>query len=272
MQDDFVFFNEEVEEESFWPSFADIMMVTTIIFLFVMVILVIKNWDLVVKLNASMIAEKKFQEEIAVNQEKLSKLLEKIGNSEEELSRLHLQMLGEQEEKYRLREQLMESRQREDKIGEENKFMFLENKELQNQILTLKNRQLLDQQEISHYRKEVIDLKKQTKYLQAEHEILQEKYKKLIRPARSPKGRYVVNIFYRKAGSRTILSMKTQDSEKIALPSTKVMEEKLKQLKQKKGDQLYIKVIFPEDEAISHKEAWKFTTKLLQRYDYYYQY
>ncbi|MFK7824042.1 MAG: hypothetical protein AB8G05_07795 [Oligoflexales bacterium] len=45
----------------------------------------------------------------------------------------------------------------------------------------------------------------------------------------------------------------------------------LDRLKVKFPKNIYIKVVFPKGNFISHEEAWKFTSELLSKYDYYYQ-
>ena len=44
-------------ENSFWPSFTDVMMVITLIFLMATSILVVRNWQLVAELQESVAAE-----------------------------------------------------------------------------------------------------------------------------------------------------------------------------------------------------------------------
>ncbi|MFV2032561.1 MAG: hypothetical protein ACC663_08695, partial [Gammaproteobacteria bacterium] len=43
-------------DNSFWPSFTDIMMVVVMIFLLTSTILMVKNWELVEQLRESMMA------------------------------------------------------------------------------------------------------------------------------------------------------------------------------------------------------------------------
>jgi hypothetical protein len=45
-------------ENSFWPSFTDIMMVVTMIFLMATSLLVVRNWQLVAELQESIAAER----------------------------------------------------------------------------------------------------------------------------------------------------------------------------------------------------------------------
>ena len=45
-------------ENSFWPSFTDVMMVITLIFLMATSILVVRNWQLVAELQESIAAER----------------------------------------------------------------------------------------------------------------------------------------------------------------------------------------------------------------------
>ena len=48
------------------------------------------------------------------------------------------------------------------------------------------------------------------------------------------------------------------------------LEKKLKQLQQQDADNLYIKIIIPENSGLSYNEAWNLTSRLL-KYDYYHQ-
>lgn len=60
------------QSDNFWPSFADIMTVIVMIFLMVMVVLLIKNWDLIEKLKKSIAAEKASIQLIETTQEQKS--------------------------------------------------------------------------------------------------------------------------------------------------------------------------------------------------------
>ena len=48
------------------------------------------------------------------------------------------------------------------------------------------------------------------------------------------------------------------------------MFRRLGALKERLGDELYIKVVIPEDSGLSYNEAWGFTKAVLTEFDYYY--
>ena len=49
------------------------------------------------------------------------------------------------------------------------------------------------------------------------------------------------------------------------------LERELERLDGQHPGGLYIKVIFPENSGLSYNEAWKFTSELHSRFDYYYR-
>ena len=53
-------------ENSFWPSFTDVMMVITLIFLMATSLLVVRNWQLVAELQESLQAEQMATEIIEI--------------------------------------------------------------------------------------------------------------------------------------------------------------------------------------------------------------
>ena len=86
--------HERETDDSFWPSFTDIMTVIVMIFLLAMVVLLIKNMELVNELRATMEAERSAAELArATGEEKESLTLQLIasgensGNLEEMLER-----------------------------------------------------------------------------------------------------------------------------------------------------------------------------------------
>jgi DNA repair exonuclease SbcCD ATPase subunit len=104
-----------------------------------------------------------------------------------------------------------------------------------------------------------------------EYSTLEEKYIKLIRPARSPEGKQVVAIQYsRKDGEYHIL-FKGVDADQFEPLSMDQLQQRLEALKKRWGENLYVKIIIPEDSGLSYNEAWTFTKDILSRYDYYYQ-
>ncbi len=85
-------------ENSFWPSFTDIMMVITMIFLMATSILVVRNWQLVAELQQSIAAERIASEMIESTSQENATLEERLANAEQSNSILRLRLLRKDEE------------------------------------------------------------------------------------------------------------------------------------------------------------------------------
>lgn len=83
---------------SFWPSFTDIMMVIVMIFLFATSLLIIRNWNLVAELQASLEAEKLAEQMIQSTSEENATLEERLTNAEQLNSILRLRLLEKEEQ------------------------------------------------------------------------------------------------------------------------------------------------------------------------------
>ncbi|MDH5510570.1 MAG: hypothetical protein OEZ32_09485 [Nitrospinota bacterium] len=101
--------------------------------------------------------------------------------------------------------------------------------------------------------------------------VLEDKYNKLIGPARSTLGKMVVNVRYSREGRTYTILFKDAGAEKYENISEKELHQRLERLKNKLGKKLYVRVIIPEESNLSYNEAWTFTNSLLTKYDYYYQ-
>ncbi len=85
-------------ENSFWPSFTDIMMVVTMIFLMATSILVVRNWQLVAELQESIAAEQIAAEMIETTSQENATLEERLANAEQSNSILRLRLMKRDEE------------------------------------------------------------------------------------------------------------------------------------------------------------------------------
>jgi chromosome segregation ATPase len=96
-------------ENSFWPSFTDVMMVITLIFLMATSILVVRNWQLVAELQESVNAERMAAQLIESTSLENATLEERLANAEQSNSILRLRLMKKDEElaeaKDRIREQ-----------------------------------------------------------------------------------------------------------------------------------------------------------------------
>jgi len=85
-------------ENSFWPSFTDIMMVITMIFLMATSILVVRNWQLVAELQESIAAEHIASQMIESTSQENATLEERLVNAEQSNSILRLRLMKKDEE------------------------------------------------------------------------------------------------------------------------------------------------------------------------------
>jgi len=85
-------------ENSFWPSFTDIMMVITMIFLMATSLLVVRNWQLVAELQESIAAEHIASQMIESTSQENATLEERLANAEQSNSILRLRLMKKEEE------------------------------------------------------------------------------------------------------------------------------------------------------------------------------
>jgi len=85
-------------ENSFWPSFTDIMMVITMIFLMATSLLVVRNWQLVAELRESLAAEQIAAQLIESTSQENATLDERLANAEQSNSILRLRLMKKDEE------------------------------------------------------------------------------------------------------------------------------------------------------------------------------
>jgi predicted nucleic acid-binding Zn-ribbon protein len=106
--------------------------------------------------------------------------------------------------------------------------------------------------------------------LKQDYSKLKIQYNKLLRPARTAKGKTVVEVRYTKSGKYFRIDYKGPGDSRFSSISRKKLEQNLSRLKQQENN-LYVKVIIPKNSGLSYNEAWSFTNHLHQSYDYYYQ-
>ncbi len=90
--------NHHSGDNSFWPSFTDIMMVITMIFLMATSLLLVRNWQLVAELRESIVAEQLAEQLIESTFLENVTLEERLANAEQSNSILRLRILKKDEE------------------------------------------------------------------------------------------------------------------------------------------------------------------------------
>jgi DNA repair exonuclease SbcCD ATPase subunit len=293
-------------DDSFWPSFTDIMSVIVIIFLLAMVVVMLRNSELIQQLRLMVQAEREAAELIRKTASEKENLAVRLIDVEQQLSMLRMELMHMTEKRDTLKNTLSnrdaELRQIKSDYAESQSTLqqVRHELELESDRLLQANAQLdqvtenrdnlLDQ--LTDSRNKLTDLQReheeQNRQLRAvmleadevssklavlggEYDELKMKYDKLVRPARTPRGKYVVEVRKSKSAGKVNLSMKLPGQSGFKTVTESNMHQRLQQLKTKHPKTLYIKIIFPEDSGLSYNEAWGFTSELHRKYDYYYQ-
>ncbi|MCB1874918.1 MAG: hypothetical protein KDH88_02995 [Chromatiales bacterium] len=311
--------NEGVED-SFWPSFADILSVIVMIFMLAMVILLLRNLELVEQLRATMAAEREAAAMAQNTSRQKDEIATALSETETELSMLRLQLMRMDEIKDDLQQRLAErdrllslaedERQRlesgnaalSDRVVNLERDADSLNRELRSRIaattaLTENNQRLqqdfrdaslsrdeaekaLRELRLLHARisRELSQSKELTTLAQQDldrekgrYSELKVKYDKLVRPARTSRGKYVADVVFSKVDGKERIELRRPGDDTPHVLSASEMDRELDALKNKYGKELYVKVIIPKDSGLSYNEAWSFTTRVLTQYDYYYQ-
>ena len=314
-------------ENSFWPSFTDIMMVITLIFLMATSILVVRNWQLVAELQESITAERLAAQLIESTSMENATLEERLASAEQSNSILRLRLLKKNEElaaaqtslreqessaaklqqqNLLLQEELAQARKNLEAAGTEIETATVRIDEMSDRVTGLEQQLALQQQtgqatlaeleaarieiadlaststrqqqtisELSDEKaqlvREISDYNQQLLVLKGEYETVSAKYEELIKPARSPKGKYIASVYYVKGENGNVIRYSEPGDDGFSRLSLAEVERRLDKLKQEKGADLYVKIIIPEDSGLAYNEAWEFMRKLLVKYDYYYQ-
>jgi len=281
-----------LSSESFWPSFTDIMMVVVIIFLLTSMLLMVKNWELLDQLRNSMAAEEQAVKIIHDTSEENATLEDQLIQAQNEISMLRMQMLQASEQANQLNVEL-------DDKDRQIVIMLSENAQLKNAVDKSKNKIVSLSSQLSATRNDLsqlnIDIEKKQNALNKERQkliiITQErdsqsrklssleddfgslkvKYDKLIKPARTAKGKYVVSVNFERIKGKERIRFKNSGDENYILLSKKQLHDKLSKLKKKYPKKLYIKIVIPKKSGLTYNEAWSFMKGILQKYDYYYQ-
>ncbi len=293
MHDEFIDLRSgHLSSESFWPSFTDIMTVVVMIFLITSVVLMVRNWELIDQLRASLLAEQQASEVIRSTTEENATLEEQLAQAQHEISVLRMQLMQSSEDNTMLSNELANKEQQLVVIMSDNQKLqgALANTEQQLSNLDSQLQQvIIDMDKLSsNYEKQSTELKetrdklvilseekeaqsRQLVSLESDYSSLKVKYDKLVKPARTAKGKYVVSVNYQKIKGKGRIRFKDAGETEFHTISMKQLHSKLVALKKSHPKKLYIKIIIPEDSGLSYNEAWEFMKNTLHTYDYYYQ-
>ena len=281
-----------LNSESFWPSFTDIMMVVVIIFLLTSVLLMTKNWELLDQLRNSMAAEEQAEKIIQDTSMENATLEEQLAQAQNEISLLRMQLLQADEQASQMQYEL-------DEKDKQIVILLSENEQLSSSVSDNEDRIARLSSQLSSMEDNLsqlnIDIEKKQKELEEERQkiivITQErdsqsrklseleddfgslkvKYDKLVKPARTTRGKYVVSVNYERIDGKARIRFKDSGDSTYTVVDEKTLHNKLAALKKKHPKKLYIKIVIPKESGLTYSEAWSFMKDLLNKYDYYYQ-
>lgn len=275
-------------EEGFWSSFSNVMMVILKIFLLVIVLMALNNRNLLDDLKHSVRAKEAAQqqaEQASIEAQKATQQAQQASEKAEFQLKANVSLEDQleylQQRVASLEMDLLSSRAETEQARNTNSSRDTELTRLQaltaQQVDSLaeKDRSLNGLQadlaakttELTGLRVQVDDSQKKLLSLQGEYTSLDQKYQKLLRPARSAKGKQVAEVVYSKAGY-TLRKPGEAAARGVGRPA---LEDELAGLKAQYGSQLYVKVVIPDNSGLSYNEAWRFTNDMLSKYDYYQQ-
>jgi len=284
--------NQHLSSESFWPSFTDIMMVVVIIFLLTSMLLMVKNWELLDQLRNSMAAEEQAVKIIDDTSKENATLEEQLAQSQNEVSMLRMQLMQASEKTNALNvelenkdkqivivlsdnEQLKNSISRnETQISSlSSQISAMESNLAQLNIDVAQKETALEEerQKIIIITQERDEQSRQLSALEDDFGSLKVKYDKLIKPARTAKGKYVVSVNYERIDGKKRIRFKDSGDENYTVVTEKQLNNILSKLKQKHPKKLYLKIVIPKESGLTYSEAWTFMKDLLDKYDYYSQ-
>ncbi len=280
-----------LSSESFWPSFTDIMMVIVIIFLLTSMLLMVKNWELLDQLRNSMAAEEQAEKIIHDTSQENATLEEQLAQAQNEISMLRMQLMQASEQTNLLNVELEDKEKQIVIVLSDNAQLKNSLNKNESQIASLSSQvsameenlsQLnidveKNQNELEEKRQKIIIItqerdtqSRKLSTLEDDFGTLKVKYDKLIKPARTAKGKHVVSVNYERIKGKERIRFKDSGQENYTLVTKKQLHSKLARLKKKYPKKLYIKIVIPKESGLTYNEAWTFMNGLLQKYDYYY--
>ena len=281
-----------LSSESFWPSFTDIMMVVVIIFLLTSMLLMVKNWELLDQLRNSMAAEEQAVKIINDTSQENATLEEQLAHAQNEISMLRMQLLQASEQTNQLNVELDDKDRQIVIVLSENDQLNRAVSKNENQIANLSSQisvmndnlsQLTidveqKQNKLDEERQKIIIItqerdsqSRKLSSLEDDFGSLKVKYDKLIKPARTAKGKYVVSVNFERIKGKERIRFKDSGQESYSIVTEKQLHSKLSKLKKKYPKKLYIKIVIPKESGLTYSEAWSFMKDILHKYDYYYR-
>ena len=291
-------------DEGFWPSFTDIMTVIVMIFLMGMVVVLLQNMEVTNNMKSALLEKQQAMKLAESTSQEKSVVTNRLSDAEEELARLRMLIIlandqrkkmegqlssAQQEllslsglysvlqdthetvktEKENINKQLVDKSQLLAKIEAQLEELIQKQEVLTTELASSKKKQKQSETKLAAVTLQASSADQELASIRGEYSNLQVKYNKLIKPARTSKEKYVVEVFYAKEGNKHIYKIKDTGQSSSSTVTKAQLHSKLAKLKKQHDKNLYIRLIFPEDSKLSYNDAWKFSKDILGKYDYY---
>ena len=291
-------------EEGFWPSFTDIMTVVVMIFLMGLLVVIMQNFEVTNEMKEALLEKQKATELALSTSKEKAAVSSRLSDAEEELARLRMQIILARDQRKQVEARLASSQDELDQLNsihaaliEAHETMQREKQEIGQQLddktillqriearlnaLTAQygvlESELADSQKAREESEKKLALvtrqatvaDQELASIRGEFSELQVKYDKLVKPARTSKGKHVVEVVFAKKNNKDIYRIKDTGEAALQTVSLKQLHSRLDKLKNIHGNNLYVRLILPEDSELSYNDAWKFTKDILGKYDYY---
>ena len=140
-------------------------------------------------------------------------------------------------------------------LGNANEKLILTQAALEDERNELYDKLQLDQEELDKLKLTYVDLKG--------------RYDRLVGPARSPIGRVVVDIRFYRRGDETVIELREPNWKSYREVNAEQLDVRLARLAKDNEANLYTRIIFPQGNGLSYNEAFRFESRILERFDYY---
>ena len=290
-------------DTTLWPSFTDIMTVILMVFMLTMVVVIIKNADLIDQIRLSRQLQAESEQRLQDAQQVLADLRVEKTDLEEAIRSARMEIILLTDRMERLQDNLDVKAAAIARLGKENaelsenlrliRLRLAEkeqelagaevmiaglrdeaeeaNRELNRQIAELLAALEKNEATLLQLSDEKSDLEMALARQRQDFSSLEDKYLKLVRPARSAAGKQVVSVQFLRTGEALHYLLKDVGAVEWRETSRQELFTRLDELKARLGDELYVKVVIPDDSGLSYNEAWDFTKAVLSRFDYYYK-
>ena len=294
---------ERGSEASMWPSFTDIMTVILMVFMLTMVMVIVKNANLVerIRLSQQLLAAAELQTAAAVDS--LSVMSARNTDLEDQMRGYNMQIILLNDEVDRMQEIVDAKLAVVEGLADENSELLArlrvielqlaeKDEEIEAAVLSMEDIREANREAERDLRHEIAAIvaqlqAKEVALIELSDEktdlelalarnrqdltSLEDKYLKLVRPARSAAGKVVAAARVSRVGGEMRYEFTGPRESAPVVVSLRELHRRLAAAKAEHGAALYVKIVIPDNSGLSYNEAWQFTKEILTEYDYYYE-